>query len=120
LWLILSAFWIAVCAAVVIVDGHLLEANKTYEIEGRLKERYDIVAPPNATPAEVVAFAEQNKRTDCSESKSGPWCSYPVKLQMPGKSIDPVAIYAALGVPAGALLIGGALYWALTGFRRTT
>jgi hypothetical protein len=120
LWLILSAFWIAGCAAIVIVDGHLLEANKTYEVEGRLKEKYEVVAPPSATLAEVVAFAQQNQRADCSESKTGPWCSYPVKLQMPGKAIDPVAIYLALGVPAGALLIGGALYWALSGFRRAT
>lgn len=113
-------FWIAVCAAIVIVDGHMLEANKAYEIGGRLKEECEIVAPPSGTLAKVAAFAEQNKRPDCSESKVGPWCSYPVKLQMPGKSIGPVAIYVALGVRARALLIGGALYWALSGFRRTT
>jgi hypothetical protein len=93
--------WIAFCAAIVIVEGHLLEAKKTYEIEGPSKERYEIVAPPNTSEAEVVAFAERNKRADCSEGKSGPWCSYPAKLEMPRKAIDPIAIYLALGVPAG-------------------
>jgi hypothetical protein len=120
LWVIFSALWIAVLSAIFIEDGHLLEANKTYEIEGRLKEKYEVVAPPNASAAEVVAFTEQNKRTDCTENKSGPWCDYAAKLQMPRKPIDPTMIYAALGVPAGTLLIGAALYWALSGFRRTT
>ena len=88
LWVIFSALWIAVLSAIFIVDGHLLEANKTYDIEGRFKEKYEVVAPPNASPAEVVAFAEENKRTDCSENKSGPWCDYPAKLQMPRKPIE--------------------------------
>jgi hypothetical protein len=57
--------------------------------------------------AEVGAFAQQNQRADCSESKTGPWCSYPLKLEMPRKAIDPVAIYVALGVPAGPLRIDG-------------
>ena len=120
LWLILSAFWIAICAAIIIFDGHLLEANKTYDIEGRFKEKYEVVAPPSATETEVVAFAQQNQRADCAEGKTGPWCNYPLKLQMPSKAINPIAIYIALGVPAGTLVIGGALYWALLGFRRTT
>jgi len=62
LWVIFSALWIAVLSAIFIMDGRLLEANKTYEIEGRLKEKYEVVAPPNTSPAEVVAFTEQNKR----------------------------------------------------------
>jgi hypothetical protein len=120
LWVIFSALWIAVFSAIFIVDGHLLEANKTYDIEGRFKEKYEVVAPSNVSPEQAVAFAQQNQRTDCSENKRGPWCDYPVKLQMPRKATDPTMIYVALGVPAGTLLIGAALYWALSGFRRTT
>jgi hypothetical protein len=119
LWVIFSALWIAVLSTIFVVDKHLLEKNGTYEIEGPFKEKYEIVAPPNTSEAEIVAFLNQNKRADCSEDKTGPWCSYPVKLQMPGKPIDPTMIYVALGVPVGTLLIGGALYWALLGFRRT-
>jgi hypothetical protein len=119
LWAIFAILWVAILFAIFVKDGHILEANKTYEVEGRFKEKYEIVAPPTATADEVVAFAKLNKRTDCSEDKSGPWCSYPVKLQMPTKAIDPTAIYIALGVPAGVFLVGGALYWALLGFRRT-
>src|SRR3984893_16828082 len=62
LWVIFSALWIAVLSAIFIKDGHLLEANKTYDIEGRLKEKYEVVTPPNTSPAEVVGFTEQNKR----------------------------------------------------------
>jgi hypothetical protein len=120
LWVIFSALWIAVLSAIFIKDGHLLEANKTYDIEGRFKEKYEVVAPPNASPEEVVAFAKQNQRTDCSENKSGPWCDYPAKFQMPRKALDPTMIYVAFGIPAGALLIGGGFFWALLGFRRTT
>jgi hypothetical protein len=46
LWVIFSALWIAVLSAIFIKDGHLLEANKTYDIEGRFKEKYEVVAPP--------------------------------------------------------------------------
>jgi hypothetical protein len=120
LWLVSSALWIAGLSAVFITDQHLFEANKTFDVEGRFKEKYEVVAPPNATETEVVAFAQRNQRTDCSESKNGPWCDFPVKLQMPRKAIDPTMIYVALTVPMGALLIGGGLYWALSGFRRTT
>lgn len=119
IWVMLSGLWITFCAAIVVLDGHLLEAKKTYEVEGKSKERYEIVAPPNASEAEVVAFAQKNQRADCSDGNTGPWCSYPVKLEMPRKPIDPIAIYLAIGAPAGALLIGSAFYWALSGFRRS-
>jgi hypothetical protein len=101
LWVIFSVLWIAVFSTVFVTSEHLLEGNKTYEVEGRFKEKYEIEAPGNATKDEVVAFAQLNKRSDCSDGKSGPWCSYPVKLQMPPQPIDPTAIYIALAVPAG-------------------
>jgi len=119
LWVIFSALWIAGLSAIFIVDAHLLEPNKTYEIEGRFKEKYELVAPPNFSPEEVVAFAQKNQRTDCSENKRGPWCDYPVKLEMPRKAPGLTMLYVAIGVPAGALLIGGGFFWALSGFRRT-
>jgi hypothetical protein len=104
--------------------GRGYEATKTYEVEGRFNERYDVVAPVSASMEEVVAFTKQNPRPECSEGKTGPWCSYPVTLRMPlkttGPTLDPTIIYVALGVPAGALLIGWAFFWALSGFRRTT
>ncbi len=96
LWVIFSVLWIAIFSTVFVTSEHLLEANKTYEVEGRFKEKYEIVAPANATQSEVVAFAKQNKRSDCSEDKSGPWCNYPVKLQMTPQPIDPTAIYIAV------------------------
>ncbi len=120
LWVIVSVLWIAVLSAMFVKDEHLLEANKTYDVEGRFKEKYEVVAPPNASLEQVVAFAQQNQRTDCSEIKTGPWCDYPVKLQMPRKAMDPALIYVALGGPAVALLIGSGFFWALSGFRRTT
>jgi hypothetical protein len=120
LWVIFSALWIGVLSTIFVVDQHLLEKNGTYEIEGPFKEKYEIVAPPNTFATEIDAFLKQHRRADCSEEKTGPWCSYPVKLEMPSKAIDPSMIYVAIGVPAGALLIGAALYWALLGFRRTT
>ncbi|MCA1452798.1 hypothetical protein I6F35_06135 [Bradyrhizobium sp. BRP22] len=120
LWVILSALWIAALSAIFITEAHLLEAKKTFEVEGPAKEKYEILAPPDATEAEVVAFAQKNPRTDCSPGKSGPWCSYPAKLEMPRKPIDLLAIYLAFGVPAGVLLVGSGFYWALSGFRRTT
>ena len=120
LWVILSLLWIAGLSAIFIADEHLLEANKTYEVEGRFKERYEVVAPPNASQEAVIAFAQQNARIDCSESKRGPWCDHPVKLQMPREEIKLTAIYLAFGVPAAALLVGYGLFWALSGFRRTT
>ena len=119
LWVIFSALWIAGLSAIFIMNGHLLEANKTFDVEGPSKEKYEVVAPSNTTEAEVVAFAQRNPRADCSAGKNGPWCSYPVKLEMPRKAIDPTLIYVAVGVPAGALLIGGGFFWALSGFRRT-
>ncbi|MCA1533846.1 hypothetical protein I6F21_14885 [Bradyrhizobium sp. NBAIM03] len=120
LWVIFSAIWITGLLAIYIAEAHLLEAKRTFEVEGPAKEKYEILAPPNATEAEVVAFAQQNPRTDCSANKSGPWCSYPAKLEMPRKPIDLLAIYLAVGVPVGTLLVGGGFYWALSGFRRTT
>jgi hypothetical protein len=119
-WVIFSALWIAVLSAIFILDGHLLASNMTFDVEGPSKEKYEVVAPSNTTEAEVVAFAQRNPCADCSASKNGPWCSYPVKLEMPRKAIDPTLIYVAFGVPAGALLIGGGFFWALSGFRRTT
>jgi hypothetical protein len=116
---ILSILWIAGVGAIVIIDTGLLEANKTFEIEGRNKEKYEVIAPSRATESEVVEFAKRNQRTDCTEDKTGPWCDFPVKLQMPRRTIDSFAIYIALGIPATAFLIGGGLYWAFLGFRRT-
>lgn len=119
LWVILSGLWMALWATIVILDGHLLEAKKTYEVEGPSKEKYEVVAPPNVSEAEIVAFAQKSQRADCADGKTGPWCTYPVKLEMPRKPIEPVAIYLAIGVPLGALFIGSAFYWALSGFRRS-
>jgi hypothetical protein len=120
LWVIFSALWIAGLSAIFISNERLLDANRTYEIEGRFEEKYEVIAPPNASQEQVVAFAQQNQRTDCSESKRGPWCDYPAKLEMPRKATDFTIVYFALGIPAGALLIGGGFFWALSGFRRTT
>jgi hypothetical protein len=120
LWAILSILWIAGVGAIVIMDTGLLEANKTFEVEGRNKEKYEVIAPSRATESEVVAFAKRNQRTDCTEDKTGPWCDFPVKLQMPHRAIDSFAIYIALGIPATTFLIGGGLYWAFLGFKRTT
>lgn len=72
LWVIFAALWIAVLSTVFVTNEHLLERNGTYEIEGPFKEKYEIVAPPNTSEAEILAFLDKNKRTDCSESKSGP------------------------------------------------
>jgi hypothetical protein len=119
LWLVLSALWIAVLSVVLVKDEHLFKATNKFEVEGRFKEKYEIVAPPNATETEIADFVLRNQRTDCSESKNGPWCDFPVKLQMPRKPVNPTPIYVALAVPMGALLIGCGLYWALSGFRRT-
>jgi hypothetical protein len=33
--------------------------------------------------------------------------------------MDLTMIYVAFGFPAGALLIGGGFFWAVSGFRRT-
>lgn len=118
--MILSALWIAALSAIFVAETRLLEAKKTFEVEGPAKEKYEILAPPGTSESEVVAFAQKNPRADCSATKSGPWCDYPAKLEMPRKPIDLLSIYLAIGVPAGALLIGGGLYWALSGFRRTT
>lgn len=118
LWVVLSALWVAICVAIIIIDGRLLETNMTYEIESRFKERYEVVAPARATESEVVAFAEQNKRTDCTESNTGPWCSYPAKLQMPPNPFDWFSVYLGFGVPAAALLLGADLHSAFSGFRR--
>jgi hypothetical protein len=83
LWLIFSALCIALLSAIFIQKGHLLEANKTYEIEGRFKEKYEVVAPPNASQEQIVAFAQQNQRTDCSESKRGPGATIPLNFKCP-------------------------------------
>ena len=120
LWVVLSALWVALFSAVVMIDGQWLEAKKTYEIETPAKEKYEVIAPPNASEAEVVAFVKKNQRLDCSAGKGGPWCSYPVKLEMPREPINPVAFYVAFGIPAGFLMIGAAFYWAASGFRRAT
>jgi len=58
---IFSVLWIAVFSTVFVTSEHLFEANKTYEVEG-FKEKYEIVAPANATQSEVVAFAKQAVR----------------------------------------------------------
>jgi hypothetical protein len=100
-----------------------VRSNQNYQVEGRLKEKYVVEAPASASMEEVVAFVRQNPRPECSEGKTGPWCDYPVTVRMPlkatGPTMDPTIIYVALGVPAGALLIGYGFFWALSGFRRT-
>jgi hypothetical protein len=120
LWVIFSALWIAICAAIVVIEARLLDPTKTYEIEGRSKERYDVVAPASATELEAVAFAEKNRRTDCTEGKTGPWCSYPVKLYMPHNPIDWFFVYLGLGLPVMVLILGVGLSWAFSGFRRAS
>lgn len=116
MWLLLSSLWLATCAAIVIIDARLFEPTKTYEIGGRSKERYEITAPAYVTEAQVVAFAKQNERSDCTSS-TGPWCSYPLKLQMPGRPVEWALIYVGVGVPAVLLLIGSGFYWAFAGFK---
>ena len=119
LWVMLSILWIAAISAITITDTGFLEANKTFEIEGRFKEKYEVMAPSRTTESEAVAFAQSNIRNDCIDGKTGPWCNYPLKLEMPRKPINSLAIYLALGIPAGVFLIGGGFYWALSGFRRS-
>ena len=49
LWVIFSALWIAGLSAIFIRGRDLLEANKTYDVEGRFKEKYEVVAPSNVS-----------------------------------------------------------------------
>lgn len=119
LWVVLAGGWLMICGAIAVADGRWLEADKTYEVEGRFKERYEITAPARATESEVVAFAQKNQRSECTEIKTGPWCSHPVKLQMPRGPFDWFLVYTAVGAPVVVLLLGAALYWAVSGFRRS-
>lgn len=117
IWLFGSALWICACAAFAALGAGLFEKSKTYEIEGRFKEKYEVRAPGNATAEEAVAYAEQRKRVDCTQEQTGPWCAFPLKLEMPAKPIDWRIVYLAIAIPAAALVLGGGLFWALAGFR---
>lgn len=116
LWLLVSALWVAGWGVVMFDRGNF-SPNKTFEIEGPNKEKYEVIAPATTTEAGALAFVQANKRADCSQN-SGPWCIYPVKLKMPEDPIDSAAVYAAIGVPTAVFLLGAALFWAISGFRQ--
>lgn len=115
----MSAIWIVLCMAWIIVTSRLLENNRTFELIGEHNERYEVIAPPTASQNDVLAFVKQNQRTDCTAAKTGPWCDYPAKLTMPRRALPLGILYAAFGFPAALFMLGGGLYWALRGFRKT-
>ena len=120
LWLTLSVLWIGGIFSIVALDGGFSTKTKVFDVEGSAKARYQVTAPAPTTPEEVVGFAKLHPREDCNQNNAGPWCQYPVKLEMPAKEFNKAPLYAALGLPVFVLFAGAGLYWALAGFRRSS
>jgi hypothetical protein len=118
IWLVGGIAWTAVVVTIFVFDQHMFDANKTYDVEGPSKEKYELSARPNTNHSDIVEFVKQHPRKDCEGEKKGPWCDYPIRLEMPAQyNVGPM-IYAALGPPLAFLIFGSGLYWAVTGFRR--
>lgn len=117
-WVVGGIAWVGIVGTIAVLDRHVFEANKTYDVEGPSKEKYEVSAPPNTANSDIVEFVKQHPRKNCDGDKRGPWCDYPVKLEMPRRFDISPAIYVALGPPLVCLILGSGLYWAASGFRR--
>lgn len=119
LWVVFAVLWVGWIISAGITTGEIAISRSTFQVEGPFKERYDVSAPSKTTEAEIAAFIERHKRTDCSATVAGPRCAEPVALAMPAPPFPVDLVKAALALPLALLAIGTVLGWAFAGFKRS-
>ncbi|MGJ4953956.1 hypothetical protein [Bradyrhizobium sp. HKCCYLS20291] len=116
LWLTMSILWIGGILSIVALDGGFSTKTRVYDVEGSVRERYQVTAPATTSSEEAVSFAKLYPREACNQDKTGPGCQFPVQLEIPAREYNKAPLYAALSLPIFALVAGAGLYWALAGF----
>jgi predicted metal-dependent hydrolase len=87
-------------------------------------EKYRVDVPPGTPEDEVALFVQKSAgskwlRKECAKDRSAPWCDVAGSFQMPRQYFTWQYLAVSMGGPLSLLLVGNALYWAFSGFRRS-
>ena len=123
LWVLVTAFWLLGCIWFGATNWHWFEANRVYEVANTNDEKYQVEAPPDTPPDEIVLFLQKSAgskllRKECEKDWRGPWCDVFTSFKMPRQYFTWQYLTASIGGPLFLLMVGSALYWAFSGFRR--
>jgi hypothetical protein len=93
------------------------------EVADTNDEKYQVEAPPDTPLDEIVLFVQKSAgskrlRKECEKDWRGPWCDVFTSFKMPRQYFTWQYLIASIGGPLFLLMVGSALYWAFSGFRR--
>ncbi len=123
LWILVTAFWLLGCIWFGATNWHWFEANRVYEVADTNDEKYQVEAAPDTPLDEIVLFVQKSAgskrlRKECEKDWRGPWCDVFTSFKMPRQYFTWQYLTASIGGPLFLLMVGSALYWAFSGFRR--
>jgi hypothetical protein len=123
LWVLMTAFWLLGCIWFGATKWHWFEASRVYEVADTNDEKYRVETPPDTPEDEVALFVQKSAgskwlRKECARDRRGPWCDVVTSFRMPREYFTWQYLAVSIGGSLLLLLVGSALYWSFSGFRR--
>ena len=123
LWVLVTAIWLVGCIWFGATKWHWFEASRVYEVADTNDEKYRVETPPDTPQDEIALFVEKSAgskwlRKECEKDRRGPWCDVVTSFKMPRQYFTWQYLTVSIGGPLSLLMVGSALYWAFSGFRR--
>jgi hypothetical protein len=97
-------------------------SRQTFEITTPEKLTIKVAAPGGITRQQVIAFVQQSeiyrkRKNECAERR-GPWCDYPIEIEMSGSPKLLSLSLVMLAPPAVLFGLGLVFVWISAGFRQ--
>ena len=123
-WVLLTAIWLVGCVWFGASNWHWFQPSRVYEVADTNDEKYRVDVPPGTPEDEVALFVQKSAgskwlRKECAKDRSAPWCDVAGSFQMPRQYFTWQYLAVSIGGPLSLLMVGSALYWAFSGFRRS-
>jgi hypothetical protein len=124
LWILVTAMWLSGCVWFGATHWHWFETSRVHQIADANDEKYRVEIPPDAADDEVLEFVQKAAgskwlRKQCAKDRRGPWCDVVTSLKMPRQYFTWQYLAVSIGGTLALLTVGFALYWPLSGFRRS-
>jgi hypothetical protein len=124
LWVLLTAIWLLGCIWFGATNWHWFEASRIYEVADTNDEKYRVETAADTPEDEVALFVQKSAgskwlRKECAKDRREPWCDVVTSFIMPRQYFSWQYLTVSIAVPLSLLMVGSALYWALSGFRRS-
>lgn len=122
-WLVIAVVWVGGSGVYGFREWQSSTRRAVYEVADPTGLKLRVTAPERTPDSVVMSFAMESetakrRQAECAQHR-GPWCNYPVDIQMPNAPIDWWSLIStALSLPAILLVIGLAARWVYAGFKK--